>query len=293
MASDAAAATAREKKIAASRIAKFAWYAVMTVIGLVFAVPFLWVLGSSFKFDNEIFRFVYPLSIRTFVPQIPTLKNYMEIFVELGIGRSLLNSLFVAGALAAGTLAVTSLAAYAFARLDFPGKNALFIGSLSTMFVPFEAVVVPLYLVTRFLGMRNTLSSLVIPWLSSPFGVFLLRQFITDIPRELDEAAMIDGCSTLGIYWNIILPNAKPALVTLGLIQFLAGWDAFFWPLVVITSPKKQVIQVAIASLTTREMIFWGRTFAACTVAVLPVLVLFLFLQKYYIEGVTMTGIKG
>jgi multiple sugar transport system permease protein len=275
------------------------FYTASALLLFVFVVPYLWMVLSSFKPHAEIFEFISPVSLKTFIPQQFTLSNYQEIFfgeksgLEVGFGRYVYNTFITAAARVILVLAVNSLIAYALARMSFPGRNVIFILILSNMLIPFETIVVPTYMIVKSLGLQDSYAALVVPWGASPFVIFLLRQFFAEIPRELDEAAIIDGCSHLGVFRHVILPNSGPVLVTAALTIFLWGWDEFFWPLVVMQDQGKQVIQVAIATFTTPEMAFWGRIFAACSVSSVPVLIIFLLLQRYYIRGVVMSGIKG
>lgn len=270
-------------------------YGLLTVFGLAFVVPFLWMFLAAFKPQAEIFQYVYPLSWKTFIPQEWTLENFARLLAldPYPFTRYLGNSLFVALAVTAGSLVVNSMAAYAYARLDFPFRNLLFVLSLATVIVPFEAFAIPLYLEMRTFDWVNSYKALIIPWIANGAGIFLLRQFFLDIPRDLIEAARIDGCSHIGAFARIVLPNSVPALITFALIRFQASWDSFFWPLIVAPSPEKRVVQVAIATFTTEVQTQWGLTFAASTLATLPILLLFLFLQRYYVQGVLMSGIKG
>lgn len=269
----------------------------LTLCGLaaVFLVPYLWMLSSSLKPLVEIFQYVVPMSWKTFIPQTLTLDSYRELFrlVPFPFSRYLLNSVFVALSVTVLSLIVNALAAYAFARLAFPGRGVLFAIFLSTMIVPFEVLAIPLYLQIRSFGWVNTYQALIIPWVANPLGIFLLRQFFQEIPRELEEAARIDGCSYFGAFRHVVLPNSIPALVAFALIRFQASWDAFLWPLIAAPSAEKRVIQVAIASFATEVQIRWDLTFAAATMATLPILVVFLLLQRYYVQGVVMSGLKG
>jgi multiple sugar transport system permease protein len=280
-------------------IRKVVSFGLGALIVTVFVVPYLWMILSSFKHTGEIFRYLSPVSVKTFIPQDPTLQNYRDIFdasatgLQVGFERYIWNTLFTAVSRVILTLGVSALIAYALARIEFPGRNLVFIFILSTMLVPFETVVVPTYLIVRSLGLENTYTALIVPWGASPFVVFLLRQFFAEIPRELDEAAIIDGASRLQIFWHVVLPNTRPALVTGGLVIFLWGWDEFFWPLVVMQDATKQVIQVAIATFSTPEQLFWGRIFAASTLSSIPVLILFLALQRFYLRSVVSSGLKG
>lgn len=260
-----------------------------------FIIPYLWMLSSSLKPHTEIFQYIVPLSWKTFIPQVFTLDAYRELFhlVPFPFSRYLANSVFVAVSVTILSLAVNALAAYAFAKLEFPGRGLLFGIFLSTMIVPFEVLAIPLYMQVRDFGWVNTYQALIIPWVANPLGIFLLRQFFQEIPRELEEAARIDGCSYFGAFRRIVLPNSVPALVAFALIRFQASWDAFIWPLIAAPAAEKRVIQVAIASFVTEVQTRWDLTFAASTMATVPIIVLFLVLQRYYVQGVVMSGLKG
>lgn len=270
-------------------------YLVLATLAAVFLVPYVWMAASSLRPQAEMFRYVSPLSWKTFVPEVLTFDAYRELFrlVPFPFSRYLLNSLFVAGTVTGLSLVVNAMAAYAFARLAFPGREVLFAVFLSTMIVPFEVLAIPLYLQVRALGWVNTYQALIIPWVANPLGIFLLRQFFQEIPRELEEAARIDGCSYYGAFRHVVLPNAVPALVAFALIRFQASWDAFLWPLIAAPAAEKRVIQVAIASFATEVQTRWDLTFAASTMATVPIIVIFLILQRYYVQGVVLSGLKG
>lgn len=270
-------------------------YCVLSIVALFFLFPFLWMFFAALKPQTEIFQYIYPLSWKTFIPQTWTLENYRHL-MELDpypFTRYLFNSIFVAVLVTLSSLIVNAMAAYAFARLDFPGRKILFALFLTTVIIPFEALAIPLYLEMRALRWVNTYQALIVPWIANAMGIFLLRQFFLDIPRDLIDAAHIDGCSHLSAFRRIVLPNAIPALITFALIRFQASWDAFFWPLIVAPGPEKRVVQVAIATFTTEVQTQWGLTFAASTLATLPILFLFLLLQRYYVQGVLLSGLKG
>lgn len=270
-------------------------YLILSVIAVFFLVPFLWMFLASFKPQLEIFQYIYPLTWKTLIPQTWTMENYTELLAldPFPFTRYLGNSIFVAVSVTIGSLIVNSMAAYAFAKLDFPGRNALFILFLSTVVIPFEVLAIPLYLEMRTFGWVNTYQALIIPWIANAAGIFLLRQFFLDIPSELIDAARIDGCSHLSAFRRVVIPNAVPALITFAIIRFQASWDAFFWPLIVAPNPEKRVVQVAIATFTTEVQTEWGLTFAASTLATLPIILVFLFLQRYYVQSVMMSGLKG
>ena len=270
-------------------------YLMLGGLTLAWVTPYVWMLASSLRPQAEIFQNVTPLSWKTFVPQIFTLASYRELFalVPFPFSRYVFNSIFVALSVTTLSLIVNALAAYAFARLEFPGRSVLFAVFLSTTIVPFEVLAIPLYLQIRSFGWVNTYQALIIPWIANPLGIFLLRRFFQEIPRELEEAARIDGCSYAGAFRHVVIPNSIPALVAFALIRFQASWDAFLWPLIAAPSAEKRVIQVAIASFVTEVQTRWDLTFAASIVATLPVVAVFLVLQRYYVQGVVMSGLKG
>ena len=266
---------------------------VLVVVGLIFLVPFIWMFTTSFKPTDDVFRYTVPLSWKTFIPPNPTLQNYVSIFGTWNFQRDLFNSMIAAVGQVVGACSLSALAGYVFARLRFPGRDVLFAFTMLTAFVPFDVVVVPLYVVIRDLNMVSTYWALFLPFIFSPFGIFLMRQAFLEIPRELDEAATIEGASALRIFWSIILPNAVPALITLALIQFMWSWNSYLWPLVIMQDPARQVVQVTIAKFrTTANFPLFGELFAAATAATLPLIVLFFVLQRYYVRGMLMSGMK-
>jgi ABC-type glycerol-3-phosphate transport system permease component len=267
---------------------------IMIAVALAFLFPFAWMVLTSFKPTFETFKYSYPLSWKTFIPPDPSWFNYQQIFTEWHFERNILNSIISASGQVLGTCIVCPLAAFVFARIRFPGRELLFGLVMATAFLPLQVIVVPLYIVMRALSLVSTYPALFLPFTFSPFGIFLMRQAFLDIPRELDDAATVDGASLLQIFWHIILPNAKPALATLAVVQFLWNWNNFLWPLVIMADPQKQVVQVAISGLNqVMNYPLYGELFAASTVATIPVLILFLALQRYYVRGLLMSGMKG
>jgi ABC-type glycerol-3-phosphate transport system permease component len=263
------------------------------LISLVFLVPYLWLAGASFKPREEIFRDISPISAHTFIPRDPTLQNFVTLLTQTGFRRALLNSGGVAVVSVVFSLAVNSMLAFSLARLRFRGRGALTILVLATLLVPFEVLVVPMYQILQRLGLNDSFAGLILPWICNPFLVFLLRQHFAELPGELMEAAAVDGCSYFRMYWNIMLPNIKPALISAAFIQFLWTWDAYLWPLVILRDPDKEVLTLAIARLFTDQDIGWELILSASFLSTLPVIILFVFLQKYYVEGVASYGIKG
>lgn len=276
-------------------------WAAYIVISLVFLLPFIWMSLGSLRAEREIFQFLYPFGWRTFVPIDWTLNNYLDVLglsaegkrFGFNFGRNLLNSFLVSTAVVLSSLLFNTMGAYFFARLPFPRKNLILIFVIATMLVPFQVTIVPLYIVVRQLGIQNSYWALILPWYASPFVIFSLIQFFKEIPIELDEAAIIDGANYFGVLRHVIVPNAVPGLITNALLEFQFIWNLFFWPLIAISSNKLQVIQVAISSQTTQTQVFWGRTFAGAALASIPVILIFLALQRYYVQGVATTGLKG
>ncbi len=274
---------------------------IYALLCLIFLIPFAWMIFGSLRAESEIFQYLYPLSWKTFFPIDWTLEHYRDVLglsdagkmAGLNFGRNLANSFIVSTAVVISSLVFNTMGAYFFARLPFPKKNFLFVYVLVTLFVPFEITMVPLYIVVQRLGIQDTYWAMIVPWFASPFVIFALVQYFRDIPYELDEAALIDGAGYFRILWKIIVPLAIPGLVTLALLEFQFIWNLFYWPLIAVHNNDLQVLQVAISSQTTQTQTFWGRTFAGASLASVPVILIFLMLQRYYIRGIALSGIKG
>ncbi|HEX9247208.1 MAG TPA: carbohydrate ABC transporter permease [bacterium] len=271
------------------------------VLLIVYIVPFAWMILGSLRLETEIFQFTYPLSWHTFVPVVWSVKNFLDILglspegrsFGLDFGRALGFTALVSAGVVVSSLIFNTMGAYFFARLEFPRKDLVLLFVIATLLIPFEAVMVPLYIVVRTLHLQDTYWALVLPWYASPFVIFALIQFFREIPRELDEAATMDGASHLGILRHVIVPNALPGLITTALLEFQFIWNLFYWPLIAVGRKDLQTIQVAIAQQTTQTQVYWGRIFAGSVLASVPVIILFLLLQRYYIKGVVMSGLKG
>ncbi len=268
-------------------------YAALGAVALASVVPLLWAFTSSLRADDEIFLYTLRLSWKTLLPIGGTLENFRAILFEDRFARFLGNSLFVALATVLLGLLVNSLAAFGFARFRFPGQRVLFGLVLVTFMVPFEVIVLPLYLVVRSMGWLDSYRALIVPAVPDAFSIFLIRQFMLKLPRDMFEAARVDGAGWLAIYWRIALPNVKPALITASLLLFLRQWDAFFWPLVATSSLDLTVIQVALTKYMTEFVTYWGRLLAGSMLATLPIVLLFFLLQKYFVQSVASTGMKG
>jgi multiple sugar transport system permease protein len=271
------------------------------ILILIFLIPFIWMIFGSVRRESEIFQYLYPFGWHTFVPIEWTFEHYRDILgisdagrrSGLNFGRNLANTLIVSTAVVISSLVFNTMGAYFFARLKFPKKNWLLAFVLITLFVPFEVTMVPLYIVVRNLHLQNSYWAMIVPWFASPFVIFALIQYFRDIPYDLDEAALLDGASYLHILRTIIVPLAIPGLVTVSLLEFQFIWNLFYWPLIAVQSNDLQVLQVAISAQTTQQQTYWGRTFAGSALASVPVILIFLALQRYYVRGVAATGIKG
>lgn len=271
-------------------------------IAFVFVTPLLYVLGNSFRTSQAIWTNVFPVSWKSFVPfEGISFVNYIQALgldvkskgLGLDLSRALWISLSTSVCVVLLSLVFNTGAAYFFGRLKFPKKKWLLVYVVATMMIPQQVVLVPLYLVVDQLGMINSFWAMVVPWYASPFIIFALTQFFADLPYELDEAAIIDGANLFQILWRIIIPNSLPGLLTVSLLEFQFIWNEFYWPLIAISNQKLYPIQIAIATQFTDRDPQWGRVFAAMVIASLPVILLFLFLQKYFYENAAMSGIKG
>jgi multiple sugar transport system permease protein len=267
------------------------WLALRLVLlaGAIWSLfPFVWTVLTSLK------SYIEASAAQAFLPTHWLFSNYIVAWNQVGIfPRYFANSIFIATATVLGVLITSALAAYAFARMEFPGRNVLFIILLATMMVPFEVTLVPNFIVVSDLGWINRYQALIIPWMGSAFSVFLLRQFFRSIPQDLYDAAVIDGASNLRFLLSIVLPLSRPALITSALFTFLGSWNALMWPLLVTNSPEMRPIQVGIAAFITNAGTQVQLLLAAVTISVVPVILLYLVLQRWFIEGIATVGIRG
>ncbi len=266
--------------------------ALFFIIVVVFATPYLWIVGSTFKTRQDLFDDLYPVSVKTFVPSNPTLENLSALLTETNFAQAVLNSVLVASMSVFFAVAINSMIAFVLAWLKFPGRRLLFVVILATLTIAFEAKLIPLFLTMQQLHIDNTLPSIFLPWITDAFIIFLLRQHFAELPQDLFDAAVIDGCSYFRMYWQVMLPNIVPALVSAAFIKFIFSWDSFIWPSIVITDESKTVITVALAKLFSDESVRWELVFAGSFVATIPVVVIFVFLQRYYVQGFVRSGLK-
>ena len=250
-------------------------------------VPFLWMLTTALKSNLQ--AYLFPPE---WIPEPFVWGNFSLVWNILPIGRFMVNSAVVAVSITIGQVLFASMAAYAFARLKFPFRNQIFIAYLATMMIPYHVVLIPVYILVNQLEWVDTYQGIIVPNMFSAFATFFLRQFFMTIPEELEDAAKIDGASYLRVFWQIILPLSKPALATIGIFVFMFGWNDFLWPLVVINSLDKTTLPVGLAFFRGEYVVYWNLMMVATTIAVIPVLIVFLFAQRYFVQGIALTGIK-
>lgn len=264
-------------------------YFSLSLIALIMLFPLLWLLSTSLKSPTEnIFQ-----SPPQLWPSSPTFHNFITVWQTVPLGQYLWNSLMIAGLTVSLNLLFCSLAAYPLARLQFPGRELIFTGTIATIMIPFQIVMIPLYILTVQLGLKNTYLGVIFPSLASAFGIFLLRQAFQSVPKELEEAARIDGCSELGIWWHIMLPAIQPALITLAIFVFIGSWSDFLWPLLVLDRPEYYTLPLGVANLAGTFSLDWRLVAAGSIISILPVLGLFLLLQRYIVPTDAGAGVKG
>lgn len=279
------AARARRRRKAGDRLVLYALAAIAFVI---LAGPLLWMVSSALKTRTEVLA--NPPSA---LPDSPQWSNFTDVFEQVPFGRYLLNSALVATVVTCVSLLFHSMAAYSLARLRYPGRNVIFVAILCTLMVPFTVIVVPLFIIVDWLGWVDTYWGLIVPMIPHAFGIFLLRQFYLSLPRELEEAAIVDGASLARVYWSIVLPLSRPILAALGIFFFLANWNNFLWPLVATQSQDLWVVQLGIQQFTGQHGTQYQLIMAASTLAAMPTLLLFFVLQKRLVEGIKLTGLKA
>ena len=288
-----AAITAPTRRTASSQagvslVQRVLLYLVLVLIGLFFLLPLLWMFATAFKPFQE---WLQP----NWIPREPTLENFRSIFIDPSIPalRWFVNSLLIATAFTILTLIVDATAAYAYARMEFPGRNALFGLLLATLVMPGLMFLIPNYITVTRLGWLNTYQGVIAPGLAGVFGVFFLRQFFQGIPRELEEAAVMDGAGVWTTFYRIALPLSAGALATLAVITFMASWNDFLWPLLILNDREKQTLPVGLATLQGQYTFDYGKLMAGAAVTAVPVLIIYVFLQRYIVQSVAMTGLKG
>jgi multiple sugar transport system permease protein len=273
-------------------IARILGYAALLLIAGMMFVPFLWMVTTSLKTPGT--EFSYPPQI---LPDQFDLTNYQTLFFNLPFARYFLNTLFITIVTVVGQLLISSVAAYGFARLNFMGRDTIFVLYLTTMMIPFQITLIPLYLIISQLGWVNTYQGLIVPGISSAFGIFLLRQAFLNIPRDYQDAARIDGASEWTIFWRVFLPLNGPTLTTLGVFAFMGTWTDLIWPLLIARTEQMRTLELGLAYFNARPNAFlqpnWPLLMAGSVVVMLPVLIIYIFAQRYFVQGIALSGVKG
>lgn len=267
-----------------------AQYALMIGIVALMVLPFLWMLSTSLKPQQYILQAVPQL-----LPDPLTFESYTQLAERIDLGRTAFNSAFVAIASTVGQIIISAMAAYAFSRMRWRGRNTVFVLYLTTMMIPAVVLVIPQFILVRSLGWVNNYAALIVPGMFSTFGVFLLRQSFLGLPKDFEEAAFVDGANHFTIFWRIILPLSTPALATLAVFSFMGSWNAYLWPLFTARREEVMTLPVALATLQAgpRALTEWNMVMAGSVVAVLPILLVYLFAQRWFVAGVVSSGIKG
>jgi multiple sugar transport system permease protein len=266
---------------------KILLYGPLWIGALITIFPIFWIYSGAFKTAKEIVS--YP---PIFFPSDPTLNNLITLFQEHSFGRSLLNSIIVAGTIAVVALFIHAMAAYSLSRLKIPGRDWIFLAMIATMLVPRYGTDVPRFLIVKIFGWIDTYAGLIIPPIPHAFGIFALRQFFLSIPETLEEAAILEGASRIHVFFKIVLPLSKGILFTLGLLFFIFNWDAFMWPLIITNSEELRVTQVAISHFRSHYLTQWDMILAGSAITITPLLLMFFIFQRYIIQGIKTTGLK-
>ncbi len=267
-------------------------YVVLVLLAAIMIYPFVWSVTASFKTNRQIFS-GNPLNL---IPHPATLDNYRQAFALMPFGRFLLNSAMLAIVVPAASILIGSMAAYAFARMDFAGRDFIFLALLGVMMMPGHITLIPRFALVRKLGWINKYTALIIPAIFSGqlvFNIFLMRQHFLSVPKELEEAALIDGCSRWGVWWKVVMPNSRPAIATLAIIGFKSEWNSFLWPNIVINDYMKMPIQVGLSCLQSNMRTGWDVLMAGTTIAIIPLIIIFLCFQRFFISGVMTSGMGG
>ncbi|WP_370623336.1 carbohydrate ABC transporter permease [cf. Phormidesmis sp. LEGE 11477] len=264
-------------------------YVVLGAIALTMLLPLLWLVSTAFKGPTEnLFQFP-----PQFLPASPTFDNFVRVWDANPFGRYFFNSSLIAVVTVALNLLLCSLAAYPLARLNFKGREVLFSLVVSTILIPFQIVMIPLYILTVRLGLTNTYIGAIFPSIASAFGIFLMRQAFQSVPKELEEAARIDGCTELGIWWHIMLPSVRPALATLAIFVFIGSWSDFLWPLLILDRPEYYTLPLGVARLAGSFSLDWRLIAAGSVISVVPIILFFVAAQRYIVPSETGSGVKG
>jgi multiple sugar transport system permease protein len=263
-------------------------YLLLTLGALIMIIPFIWMLTTSLKDQQQLFA--WPPS---WIPNPFVWKNYTDVWTRINFSLYGWNTIKITVAVTIGRLVLCSMAGYAFARMKFPGRDFLFILTLATMMISAQITIVPNFIIMRTLGLVDTHLGVILPQLADGFSICLMRQFFLTFPYELEDAAKLDGCNPFMFYIRILIPNSKPILATLAVMTFQGVWNDFLWPLVMLTSPEKRTLAVGLSYLVGQYTTRWDLQMAGSVLTVLPILILYFMLQKYFVQSIKMTGLKG
>ncbi len=267
-------------------------YAFIFLGALTMLAPFLWMIATSLKMPGEVFSYQKPWWY-DWVPTSFVWQNYVKAWRIVPFARFYLNSIIVVVLTTLGQVTTSAFAAYAFARLRFPGRDKIFFAYLATMMIPGAVTMIPVFILLQELGWIDSYKAVILPGIFTAYGTFMLRQFFLTLPKDLEDAAKIDGCSYFGIFWRILLPLSKPALATLTTFTFMGSWMNFMWPLIVLNSHEKFTLPVGLAYFQSLHNTDWTLLMAGSLMMILPILLLFIFNQRYFVEGIKLSGIKG
>lgn len=281
-------AVVMKKKKSSAVLRRVLLYIVLIFIAVIMVVPFLWMLSTSLKTQYDAVK-IPPV----WIPDPPQWENYVKLFTEQPMFQFMLNTIKIVFFVVLGQLFFSSLAAYSFARISFKGRNVVFFFYIATLMVPGQVTMIPTYLMFAKAGLTDNHLALILPAFFSAFGVFLLRQFFMSLPRELEEAAEIDGCNPFMTYWRIMLPLVVPAMLTLGVFTLMNTWNDYMGPLIYLSSPEKYTMTLGIAYFKGVYTTQWNLVMAGSIVSVVPILIAYLCAQKYFIEGIAFSGVKG
>lgn len=271
---------------ATASLTRIIFYLLLTAAVALTVLPVYWMFMASFMTLGDVFTTPVNLFPPEWRPQ-----NYVDIFIQFNIGRYFVNSLIVTGCIVILQVIFCSIVGYSMAKFDYPGKNVIFAFIMATLMIPFAVIVIPLYLIVRGFDWVDTYQGLILPFTLSPIGIFLMRQFIVSVPDDYMDAARIDGASELGIFFRIVLPLSRPAIITLAIITFVTNWDDFLWPLIITTTDRYRTLPIGLAQFLQEYQNEWNLLMAGAVVAVLPVIILFLAMQRRFLEG--MAGLSG
>lgn len=276
---------------ASNYLTKFLFYAGNIIIGVIFVAPLIWMVSASLKPEALIFANMN--SVKTFIPTQASFDNFKEVFSRLNMMQVFKNTFVYIGLILILDLLLNSICGYALAKFEFKGKGLMLNFIVALMVMPMEAIMLPLYIEMAQLGWTNTLAALVVPFAGKCFSIYMFRQFFCDIPDELIEAASLDGASPIRTFFMVVMPISKTVYATVFILDFVAHWNDFMWPFLVMTGEDKRTIQLAIQVFFGTQPIHYSAIMAALVVSAVPMLIMFIFMQKYYIEGIASSGIKG